>query len=95
VRFSFGFGRGSQTCTVSGTAKFRFAQVTPERDMQGLESDLMNEMAVEIFRENYETVFLLHESLGAEAPSPWITRRVTVSTRMLQEDSEQPIGIVR
>jgi len=83
VRYSFTFGRPSsgQVCKVNGTAAVRFSQFNPSRDFHALGDDITNEMAVEIFRKNYETVYLLHEALSIDAPSPWITQEVSLSSR--------------
>jgi hypothetical protein len=82
VRYSFTFGKHSsgQVCRVSGKAAVRFSQFNPSRDFHALGDDITNEMAVEIFRKNYEAVYLLHESLGVDAPSPWITQEVSLSS---------------
>jgi hypothetical protein len=83
VRYTFRFGKplSGQTCRVSGKAVLRFSRFNPEADFHTLGNDISNEMAVEIFRCNYEWVYLLHEALGMEAPSPWITQDVSVSSR--------------
>lgn len=82
VRYSFTFGKPSgQACKVRGTARVRFSQFNPSRDFHTLGNDITNEMAVEIFRKNYEAVYLLHEALAMDAPSPWITREVSLSSR--------------
>ncbi|MGH9917671.1 MAG: hypothetical protein ACRD6W_02180 [Nitrososphaerales archaeon] len=83
VRYSFTFGRpfSGQVCKVSGTATVRFSGFDPSRDFHALGDDVANEMAVEIFRRDYTTVYLLHEALAMEAPSPWITRQVSLSSR--------------
>ena len=83
VRYSFTFGRPSsgQVCKVSGTAAVRFSQFNPSRDFHTLGDDITNEMAIEIFRKNYEAVYLLHEALAMDAPSPWVTQEVSLSSR--------------
>lgn len=83
LKYSFSFGRPSagQTCKVSGKAVVRFSQFNPARDSHTLGNDISNEMTIEIFRKNYELVYLLHEALGVEAPSPWIMQGVSLSSR--------------
>jgi hypothetical protein len=82
VRYLFTFGKPSgQACKVRGTALVRFSQFNPSRDFHTLGNDITNEMAVEIFRKNYEAVYLLHEALAMDAPSPWITQEVSLSSR--------------
>ncbi|HVB95431.1 MAG TPA: hypothetical protein VND41_02365 [Nitrososphaerales archaeon] len=83
VRYSFTFGRPSSgpVCKVSGTALVRFFQFNPTSDFHTLGNDVTNEMAVEIFRKNYEAVYLLHDALSMEAPSPWITQEVSLASR--------------
>jgi hypothetical protein len=83
VRYCFRFGvpASGQICKVSGRATVRFSQFNPVEDLQTLGSDVTNEMVVEIFRKNFETVYLLHEALGMKAPTPWITQDVSLSSR--------------
>jgi len=69
------FGRG---CKVTGEAVVRFAGANPDGNFDTVDSD---EMAVEIFRKNYETVYLMHMALGMPTPSPWITEDVSVASR--------------
>jgi hypothetical protein len=83
VSYTFKLGRRSsgQVCRISGEAVIRFSRFNPEADFHTLGNDITNEMAVEIFRSNYEAMYLLHDALGMEAPSPWITQDVSLSSR--------------
>lgn len=83
VKYSLAFGRpaSGQTCRVSGRAILHFSRLDPKSDLHALGSEIDNEMAVEIFRMNYETIYLLHQSLAMEAPSPWVTHGVSLSSR--------------
>jgi hypothetical protein len=83
VKYSFTFGRPSsgQICKVNGEAAFKFSRLDPESDMHALGGEIDNEMAVEIFRKNFEVVYLLHDTLSLDAPSPWITQEVSLSSR--------------
>jgi hypothetical protein len=82
VRYSYTFGRpmGGQVCKISGKAVVRFSSFTPGKDFHTLGSEITNEIAVQIFRKNYEAAYLLHEALRMEAPSPWITQSVSMFT---------------
>jgi hypothetical protein len=83
VRYAFTFGRPSagQVCKISGAAVVKFAGFNPSREFQGLGDDLTNEIVVAIFRKNFESVYLLHDAMKMEAPSPWITQDVSLSSR--------------
>jgi hypothetical protein len=83
VRYTFRFGVPAcgQTCKVSGRAVVRFSQYNPVEDLQTLGSDVTSEMVVEIFRKNYQAVYLLHQALGMKPPTPWITQDVSLSSR--------------
>jgi hypothetical protein len=83
VRYAFTFGRPScgQVCKMSGKALVRFSQFNPGKDFHTLGNDITNEIAVEIFRKNYEAAYLLHDALSMDAPSPWITQGVSLSSR--------------
>lgn len=81
VRYSFLFKRlaAGEFCSVSGRAALRLAGYGADTDLSQLDGDTINMIAVEIFRRNYESVYLLHGALGMEAPSPWITEDVFFS----------------
>lgn len=80
VRYAFSFGRPSagQVCKIIGEAVVRFAQFDADKDLQYLGTDITNELAVEIFRRNFESTYLLHETMGMQAPSPWITEDLSI-----------------
>jgi hypothetical protein len=82
VRYSFTFGRplAGQVCKITGKAVVRFSQFNPAKDFHYLGNDITNEIAVEIFRKNFESVYLLHDAMMMEAPSPWITQGVSLSS---------------
>jgi hypothetical protein len=88
VRYSFTFGRPSagQVCKVSGGAVVSFAHFNPSGEFQSLGEELTNEIVVAIFRRNFESVYLLHDAMKMEAPSPWITQDVSLSSRTETQD---------
>src|SRR5579863_3354022 len=90
VRYSFTFGRPStgQVCRVSGGAVVRFNRFNPSGGFQSLGDDLTNEIVVAIFRKNFESVYLLHDAMKMEAPSPWITQGVTLSRAETQRPDD-------
>ena len=81
VSYTFTFGKKDtgQSCSLSGRARVKFSQFDPGTDLQTLGNDATGEMAVEIFRKTYEMVYLLHDALAVEAPSPWITQQISLS----------------
>ncbi len=81
VVYSFSFGRqaSGQICKMSGEALVRFTQFGSEKDYNYLGGDITNDLAIEIFRRNYESTYLLHEAMKMDAPSPWITQDVSLS----------------
>jgi hypothetical protein len=83
VRYAFAFGRPSvgQVCKVRGGAVVRFTHFNPSAEFQSLGEELTNEIVVAIFRKNFESVYLLHDAMKMEAPSPWITQDVSLSSR--------------
>jgi hypothetical protein len=83
VRYSFTFGRplAGQVCKVRGGAVVRFTHFNPSGEFQSLGEELTNEIVVAIFRKNFESVYLLHDAMKMEAPSPWITQDVSLSSR--------------
>jgi hypothetical protein len=89
VNYAFTFGRPScgQVCKINGKAVVRFSQFNPGKDFHTLGNEITSEMAVEIFRKNYEAMYLLHDALSMDAPSPWITNGVSLSSRNQMIDS--------
>ena len=83
VRYFFNFSKPSlgQVCNINGTAVVKFSQFNPRSDFHTLGNDITNEMAVAIFRNNYEAVYLLLDAMKMDAPTPWITQEVSLSSR--------------
>jgi hypothetical protein len=81
VEYCFRFGSRSHgnECEIGGRARLRIGSAGGESSMQDLGPGVTNEIVVGIFRRNYESVYLLHRSLGIEAPSPWITQDVSLA----------------
>jgi len=82
-RYSYTFGRRScgQVCKIGGKAVVRLSESNVGRDFQTLGDEMTHLIVVEIFRQNYETAYLLHRSMSMEPPSPWITQDVCLSSR--------------
>ena len=76
--FTIGTHAHGSGCKVAGEAVVRFGGSNTDSEFSALDTDAM---AVEIFRKNYEIVYLMHTALGMPAPSPWITEDVSVSSR--------------
>jgi hypothetical protein len=80
LAFVFTFGRKypGQTCRMEGRAELHFAPGAGS-EMRQFGDEVDTDMAVQIFRNHYETIYLLHDALGIEAPSPWIVKDASVS----------------
>ncbi|MCS4537961.1 MAG: hypothetical protein HYY67_03780 [Thaumarchaeota archaeon] len=50
-----------------------FGSVT---DLGNLDQGLFTELVIEIYRKNYDTLYLILDCLGLDIPSPWIIRDV-------------------
>ena len=81
VKYGFSFGRPSdgRASQISGEAAIRFSHLGPNTDLRSLREYLNTQMAIEIFRKNFESIYLLHSAVGMEAPSPWIIQDVRLS----------------
>ncbi len=59
-----------QRATVEGFA-------TVEEDLvQSADGYVLNELALAIFKQHYEPIYLLFDTLSLAAPSPWLVREV-------------------
>ncbi|MDG6914955.1 MAG: hypothetical protein JRM86_04100 [Nitrososphaerota archaeon] len=83
VSYTLSFGRQStgQRCRIDGEAVFRLSGADKDSDIHAFGTEIDNEMAVAVFREDFETIYLLHQTLGVQAPSPWVTQDVSLSSR--------------
>jgi len=50
-----------------------FGSVT---DLGNLDQGLFTELVIEIYRKNYDTLYLILDTLGLDIPSPWIIKDV-------------------
>jgi hypothetical protein len=59
-------------------------------DLQALGEDKISEVAMQIYRKNFETLFLTFESAGLQAPSPWLIQDVHLVDGEVQPKAEVP-----
>jgi len=87
VKFSLSFGKEEtgQHCELEGTANFHFTHLDPRFDLEFMGTELQNEMSIQLYRRYYDLVYLVHDTFGVEAPSPWIVQDVSLSSRVIQE----------
>ncbi len=65
----------------------RISSVT---DLQALGEEKISEIAMQIYRRNFETLYLLFESSGLQAPSPWLIEDVRLVPGEIQPEVECP-----
>ena len=88
VRFSLSFGKmvTGQHCELEGRANFHFTHLDPRFDLRLLGTELQNDMAIELYRSYYDVIYLIHDTLGMDIPSPWIVHDVALSTKVIEEE---------
>lgn len=65
-----------QRAELEGDAEVESPIFSSFEDLGSLDQRLVTKLAVEIYRKSFEVIYLLFDSLGLDAPSPWILRGV-------------------
>ena len=63
---------------VEGVATITGDRFTTAKDLQGIEEGRITKVAIAIYRNDFETLYLLLKSMGLEAPSPWLVKDVHI-----------------
>ena len=64
-------------------------------DLQALGEEKISEIAMQIYRKNYEHLYLAFESAGLTAPSPWLIQDVhMVSGQQVEQAPVEPVPAV-
>jgi hypothetical protein len=50
--------------------------LTKDQTLDSLGEGILGDLALRIFKDNYQSLYLILDSLGVEGPSPWLTRDV-------------------
>ena len=61
-----------QLVEIHGVAKVRSSMLDSRTDYDSLSEGLLTDVALEIFRNHYQTVYLLFDWMRLANPSPWI-----------------------
>lgn len=67
--------------------------ITPVTDLQSLGEEKISEIAMLIYRKNFETLYLSFESAGLVAPSPWLIEDVHFVAGEALADVEAPAPV--
>ena len=73
---------------LQGEVTITSAGISPVTDLQALGEEKVSEIAMKIYRSNFEILYLTLESAGLTAPSPWLTQDVHLVPGVLQQ---QPV----
>ncbi|MEM3186096.1 MAG: hypothetical protein QXQ39_05370 [Conexivisphaerales archaeon] len=65
----------AQRAEIEGTVTLEFPSFL-QNSVSALSDKLATDIAIELYRMNYETVYLVFESLGIKAPSPYMIKDV-------------------
>ena len=53
----------------------------------------ISDVALELFQSNYESLYLLFQSLGITAPSPWMVKDVHMVSPSLEAEKAQELAV--
>ncbi len=65
-----------QRAAVEGFAIVDEKLITPSNPSDGADAAVLDELAVSIFRRDFESMYLLNDTLSLSSPSPWLVREV-------------------
>lgn len=65
-----------QRAGIEGIAIVNENLITPSNPSDGADAAVLDALAVEIFRRDYESLYLLFDTLNLSSPSPWLVREV-------------------
>jgi hypothetical protein len=61
---------------MEGVAHMDVSFLATDETLESLGRGIVGDLALKIFRDNYESLYLLLDSLGIQGPSPWLVRDV-------------------
>ena len=65
-----------QRVELHGVATIRSPLIDPHADDGDVSESLLSDVALEIFRNHYSTIYLLFDSMRLPFPSPWVVKDV-------------------
>lgn len=65
-----------QRAELEGDADVDSPVLSSVDDLNSVEQSLLTELALEVYRQSYEILYLLFDSLELETPSPWMVKDV-------------------
>ena len=69
-----------QRATMEGSTTVAENMVPSAKQDNSLEGQSLNDLALAIFKQHYEPLYLLFDTLSLAAPSPWLVRDVRLHT---------------
>ena len=73
-----------QRTELEGDAEVESPAFSSVGDLGDMDQGLFTELAIEIYRKNYDTLYLVLDTIGLDIPSPWIIQDVhLVGSRQL------------
>ena len=61
---------------MGGVAMANAEMLAKDENIEDLGEAVLGDIALQIYRQNYESLYLALSSLGLDAPSPWLVREV-------------------
>jgi len=79
-----------QRAELGGTVTFLSDAITLVTDLKDLGDEKISEMAMEIYKQNYEMLYLVFSTEGLSAPSPWLIRDVQLVPGLAEAMAQAP-----
>ena len=61
---------------IAGFADLNAEMLAKDESLQDLGEGVLSDVALQIFRQDYESLYLTLSTMGADSPSPWLVREV-------------------
>ena len=61
---------------IAGSAELNAELMAKDESLEDLGEGVLSDVALQIFRQNFETLYLALSTMGVDSPSPWLVREV-------------------
>ena len=61
---------------MEGVVRMDVGFLGSDQTLEGIGEAMIGDLAMKIFKDNYESMYNVLDTLGLEGPSPWLTREV-------------------
>ena len=78
IRYSIGIDTFPAVCRaeIGGFAQVRAEMLAEDENLEDLGEGVLGDIALDIYRQNFEPLYLALSTMGMDSPSPWLVKEV-------------------